>query len=204
MATPLKTRRRNLSISLRIIFVLMTTFAVWLGVIVKRAREQREAVKAIEALGGQVRYDWHYDSFRARRDGVSFNSPLSKSMQAPNGPQWLRQIFGDDFFQHVRAVQIPRAHSIDEYPALNPNDPWDECRGWALRKDLVPPREMEAKFLELIPHLRRLHGLKAVSLPTYIGDFDTSLSRSTLIAFNTSLPGCEVSQFYNGVPLFVP
>lgn len=204
MATPLTSRRRYLSYSLRAFFVLMTACAAWIGVVAKQAREQREAVKAIETLGGQVRYDWHYDSFRARRDGVSFNSPLSKAMREPNEPRWIRQIFGDDFFQRVWAVEIPRSHSIDEYPALNLNDPWDECRGWAIRQDLVPPREIEASILELIPHLRRLHDLKAVSLPTYIGDFDTSLSRSTLDAFNTSLPDCEVSQFYNGAPLFVP
>jgi hypothetical protein len=48
----MKPRRRYLTFSLRTLFVLTTAFAIWLGVVVNRAREQREAIKAIEALGG--------------------------------------------------------------------------------------------------------------------------------------------------------
>ena len=50
--------RRWLQYSLRSFLVVLTAFAIWLGVAVNRAREQREAVKAIEALGGTVTYDF--------------------------------------------------------------------------------------------------------------------------------------------------
>lgn len=49
MATLFKSRRRYLTFSLRSLFVLTTALAIWLGVVINGAREQREAVKAIEA-----------------------------------------------------------------------------------------------------------------------------------------------------------
>jgi hypothetical protein len=36
----------------------MTASAVWLGVVVNRAREQREALKTIEAMGADVHYEY--------------------------------------------------------------------------------------------------------------------------------------------------
>ncbi len=47
----MKPTRRYLTFSLRTFFFVLTAFAVWLGVIAERAREQREAVRAIGALG---------------------------------------------------------------------------------------------------------------------------------------------------------
>jgi hypothetical protein len=76
---------------LRTAFVVLAVFAVWLGVIVNRAREQREAVRAIEALGGRVIYDWQQSSM--------FDA-------SPDGPAWLRQVIGDDYFQTVVGVYI--------------------------------------------------------------------------------------------------
>ena len=52
--------RRWFQYSLRSFLVILTALAVWLGVVVNRARVQREAVKAIEALGGCHFYDCHY------------------------------------------------------------------------------------------------------------------------------------------------
>jgi hypothetical protein len=62
MATP----RRWFQYSLRSFFVLVTAFAVWPGVVVDRARERREAVKAIEAFG---RGGYLPPSCREARDG---------------------------------------------------------------------------------------------------------------------------------------
>src|SRR3569623_2086670 len=73
--------RRYLTFSLRTLFILLTMFADWTATIVNRAREQREAVKAIEALGGEVLY----------------------------GPfailNWQRT--GNDYFQNVEIVKCP-------------------------------------------------------------------------------------------------
>lgn len=79
----MKRDRRWLQFSLRSFLVLLTALAVWLGIVVNRVREQREAVKAIEALGGYVGYD----------------SP-------PSGLDWLRQIIGNGFFTEVVFVRF--------------------------------------------------------------------------------------------------
>lgn len=48
--------RRYLTFSLRTLFVVLTVLGIWLGVIANRAREQREAVRAIEKAGGFIAY----------------------------------------------------------------------------------------------------------------------------------------------------
>ncbi|HUY89424.1 MAG TPA: hypothetical protein VMV10_11880 [Pirellulales bacterium] len=88
-------RRRWLQFSLRGFFVLLTTLAVWLGVIVNRAREQREAVTAIEALEASVGYDWQ-DVPLDPADPFPIDRPLT-----PPGPAWLRRLIGNEFFQNV-------------------------------------------------------------------------------------------------------
>jgi len=53
-------RRRWLQFSLRTMMVLMVVFGAgfgWLGMMVKRARAQRDAAKAIEELGGHVQWN---------------------------------------------------------------------------------------------------------------------------------------------------
>lgn len=87
--------RRWLQFSLRGFFVLLTALAVWLGVMVNRAREQREAVKAIEALGASVGYDWQ-DVPLDPADPFRIDGPLT-----PPGPAWLRRLVGDEFFQNA-------------------------------------------------------------------------------------------------------
>ena len=82
-----KSRRPYLTVSLRTLFVLTTALAVWLGVVVNRAREQREAVKAIEALGGQVLY-------------------------GPFAMLTLRRS-GNDYFQSVEVVNFPVGYNTE-------------------------------------------------------------------------------------------
>ena len=55
---PSKPRRRWFQFSLRTLFVLLTVLCVWLAVTVERVRKQREAVAAIEAVGGSVFYEY--------------------------------------------------------------------------------------------------------------------------------------------------
>lgn len=53
----MKRSRRWFQYSLRSFFVILTALSIWLGVTVKRAREQREAVEAIVTSGGVVAYN---------------------------------------------------------------------------------------------------------------------------------------------------
>jgi hypothetical protein len=99
-AVEMKLRRRYLTFSLRTLFVVTTALAVWLGVIVNRAREQREAVKAIEALGGSASYDWQYAQLD-QADPFGLDGPF-----IPPGPVWLRRLVGDDFFQDAVGVSF--------------------------------------------------------------------------------------------------
>lgn len=114
---------RWLSFSLRTLFVLVTVAAIWLGVVVNRAREQREAVKAIEAMGGSIRYDWQPDFVRAEGAGATSDQlvmPLTDSKPSPAGPAWLRRLIGDDYFQQVERVYIihPKAELLKSIPRL--------------------------------------------------------------------------------------
>jgi hypothetical protein len=107
------TRRRWLQFSLRGLIALLTVFAIWLGVVVNRAREQREAVKAIESLGGVVLYDWQIEFYYTDR----FNE---------------RPLLGDDFFHDAEFVQLlPESDVYKAIPYLK------RLRG--LRKLVVHP-----------------------------------------------------------------
>ncbi len=93
-------RRRYLAFSLRTLFILLTALAVWLGVIVNRAHEQPEAVKAIEALGGTIGYDWQVVPL-APDALFSLDGPLT-----PPSPSWVRRLVGDEFFQDAVEVDF--------------------------------------------------------------------------------------------------
>jgi hypothetical protein len=114
----LKSRRRYLTFSLRTLFVVTTVFAVWLGTVVNRARERREAVKAIKALGGFVYYDWQTPLgvvLNERTGELVSSVPFSTPSDAkPEGPAWLRRLIGDDFFQDAERVQFPTGSDISK------------------------------------------------------------------------------------------
>ncbi len=97
----MKPTRRYLTFSLRTFFVLLTAFAVWLGLVVKRAREQAEAVEAIQSLGGLVVYDWH---LLLSPDPSGNYNPEPEELK--EGPAWLQRIVGDDYFQEVVRAEL--------------------------------------------------------------------------------------------------
>ena len=86
-----KPRRRWLQFSLRTLLVLMLALGCvcgWLASKIKRAREQREAVKAIEELGGRV--DW---------------KPASGGM-IRTAAAWVGKLMGEDWSVDVGAVYL--------------------------------------------------------------------------------------------------
>jgi len=89
----MKSRRWRLQYSLRTFFVLLMAAGVWLGVVVNRAREQCEAVKAIQGMGGFVLYNWHFDG----------PSPAER----PHGPAWLQRLVGEHFFEEIDTAAFP-------------------------------------------------------------------------------------------------
>ncbi len=88
-------KRRRFQYRLRSLLILMTVICIWLGIIVKRARDQQEAVEFIKENGATVTYDYQFD-------GTGNGNPNAM----PPGPAWLRRIIGDDFFVNVIVVEL--------------------------------------------------------------------------------------------------
>jgi hypothetical protein len=80
---------------LRTLLVLVTALAVWLGYMTHRAREQERAVRAIQALGGTVVYDFEIDADDKRRFDAE-----------PPGPKWLRRLVGPHYGTKVVGVGL--------------------------------------------------------------------------------------------------
>jgi hypothetical protein len=86
--------RRRLRFSLRAMMLVIVLLGIWLGWQVNRAREQRQAVAAVQNYGGWVHYDYDF-----------VNGKLT-SGRSPWAPHWLRGLLGDEFFQEVRQVSL--------------------------------------------------------------------------------------------------
>lgn len=86
----MKTRRLP-RFSLRALFILLAIAGVWLGLVTKQARRQRNAVRAVAETGGSITYAHHRNS-------------ATTGNQSPPGPVWLRTLIGDDCFFEVVAV----------------------------------------------------------------------------------------------------
>ncbi len=94
MINPMTTtqpRRRFFRYSLRTLMLVVTVFCIGLGSIgiqIKQARHQRQAVEAILATGGIILYEYQ----RTNSD--------------PPGPEWLRRIIGDEYFFTIGYVDF--------------------------------------------------------------------------------------------------
>jgi hypothetical protein len=84
---------RRLRLSVRFLMVLVLIVGGSLGWFIHRATVQRDAVRAIEAAGGTVRYDFQ-------------QSPSFLTQSKPPGPKWLIHLIGIDFFADVTSVSF--------------------------------------------------------------------------------------------------
>lgn len=164
--------RRYLSFSLRTLFVLTAALAVWFGIVVHRARKQREGVAAIEAAGGQVAYSYY------SLPGGYYSTPQ------PAGADWLRSALGDEYFPSVTFVDLREAKigdnlfermggltTIDSLLLANPNVGDHELAYLAgLPRleflSLLGRRDPEPQISQVgLEHLRQLPRLGALHLP---------------------------------------
>ncbi|MEA1951126.1 MAG: hypothetical protein U9N87_07055, partial [Planctomycetota bacterium] len=89
-------RRPRFQYSISTLLLLTAVLAIWLGYVTNRARKQRAAVAALSAIGTTISYDWE------------FNDDDVMLMDAkPPGPEWLRQLIGDEYFQEVVEISLP-------------------------------------------------------------------------------------------------
>lgn len=165
--------QRRFAFSLRTVFVLLTALAVWLGHAVNRAREQREAVEAIEALGGDVHYDWQ-DASAYRSSDVCTLKPVSwgAAGSARNG---LDRIVGDDLRHKVdRVVLRVGAGQLRIKP------------GNVVVAEFEP-EEPDVDIRLAISHLKRLRGLQQVLVESH-----PRLRDAAVTEIAQALPDCEI------------
>ena len=87
-------KRRWCQFSLRTLFLLMTVFALWLGRWVHESRREKTALDALAGRDFSYQYDYRF--------GLGRQSVLD----APRGPEWVRDL---DCEHHIRRVTAVRA-----------------------------------------------------------------------------------------------
>ena len=100
--TTTQPKRRFFRYSLRTLMLLVTVFCIWMGIVTKRARDQKYAVEAIRELGGVVFYEHQTIPFVFVGIG---RSPPGFNIVEP-GPKWLRRFIGDEYFFTVSGVNL--------------------------------------------------------------------------------------------------
>ena len=108
-ATP-RRKLRWYQYSLRSLLLLMFLVAIassWLGVKMREAKKQEEAVALVLRLGGKVYYDYQIDS----------HGTIDPYVDCP-GPAWLRKLLGDDFFTNAVNVKLYKDLTDDNMKPL--------------------------------------------------------------------------------------
>ena len=98
-------KRRWFQFRLRTLLVVILVLSLplsWFAVRMERARRQREAVEAIEQMGGSVMYDWERDPNRP--DVLYVDHPV---------PSWALDLLGEDFFSNVTHVSASFSRAGD-------------------------------------------------------------------------------------------
>ncbi len=136
--------RRFLRFSVRGLIVIVLVVGGCLGWIVRSARIQREAVAAIENVGGLVRYDG---------EGTIGNDIPERELWAP---RWLGDLIGVDYFGHVISV-VPDSSSTANDSTLAAVGYLTRLRELSVSRTLVSDAG--------VAHLIGLSELSSLSLP---------------------------------------
>lgn len=156
-------KRRWLRYSFRSMLLFVTTFAIWLGFVVKGAKDQERAVQAILARGGLVQYDVEMGESYWANPTPGFKEIHSHipSKWAMKCRSWLRPVFGQHYVDNVVTV-VFRAKGR-YYPSLT-------SKNLNLLKRLKKLEEVRGRFtddelehISCIPNLRLVLDGVAVS-----------------------------------------
>jgi len=171
-----KPKRRWLQFSLRTLFVVVTVFCVWMGIIAKQARDQKQAVEMIRDMGGMVLYQYQVDQFQSSRVILVTDKTTDLPFPRPPGPEWLRRIVGDEYFFTVASIYLDGPHFTDA-------------------SLLVAGQLTDAKFLRLdntqitdagLVNVKGLTNLQMLSLGT------TQVTEEGVKQLQQSLPNCRI------------
>ncbi len=123
------------------LIALVLVIGVGLGMLVRSARIQREAVAAIEAADGAVHYEWEWSNGRAIPGG------------RPWAPKWLVDLIGVDYFGSVTRVafHFPVSVESDLVSVAARRSPRLESRVFA-----TPLNDARISILENLRDLREL------------------------------------------------
>ena len=130
-----KPKARWRTISLRGLLLLIVVIALWLGWIANKARQQREAVAALQEFGGFLHYDWEFVNgpVKVPEGNLVWTPTWGKFTpgRKPWAPDWLRRPMGDEYFQSIAHVSLCVDITKQRAEAISVNmDPADD----ALRK----------------------------------------------------------------------
>jgi hypothetical protein len=182
MLTP---KRRWAQFSLASMFVVVTVLCVSLSVLVNRAHRQRDAVAAIEAIGGSVGY----------------TQPSQKTSEAfPK--KFLRRWLSRDYFDEVRNVNLVDTQIMDAGLAhlqgltalqwLNLSETQVTDAGLAHLQGLTGMRSVYLRGTHVtdagLAHLQGLTGLRLVDLR------GAQVTDAGLAQLQQALPNCAINR----------
>lgn len=171
MASPPK--RRWFAFRLRTLLIVVVVLGLALTPLamkLKKARAQKVAVEWVLENDGSVFYDWQLD------DGSGIRP----------GPEWLRRLIGDEFFQTVRGVdfQLPLAMIVAmEYADYEGIDPLDLSR--LAEFDELQILVIMGKRVEDLSPLNELLDLKYLKIRAHVTDKEVA-------RLQKALPNCEI------------
>jgi hypothetical protein len=166
-------RLPRVRISLRRLMALVLALGCGLGWAVQRAHVQRDAVAAIERLGGRVMYEWQF------RNGIP--NPAG----TPWAPRWLVDLVGVDYFGNAAYVisctratgdaVLEHVGRLSYLERLDLDDSAVRDAGLAHLEGLSRLRWLVISGTDIgdagVAHLRRLTGLQELYLqPSRVGD----------------------------------
>ncbi len=95
--------------SLRALLLLVLVSAIACGWVTNRMAQKRREEAAIQAFGQKVYVSWNWEAVR-----TGPNSSVSR----PSGPEWLRKILGQNFFNEIDGLSLHEVTDSDDLKEL--------------------------------------------------------------------------------------